>query len=636
MPYTTPVPDGAPMPEAFERAVPDAQRTEGVLYQTPALPASERRAPDEEDARLLLGLSSPEQDWWQALFEADTEGARREYDAFLAGDAPLDIEYRVRLPGGGQRWLRDRARVVARDAQGRPSQLIGVLDDVTGRNSLRRRAREAAEKYRLLFDSIDAGFCVIQMLFDAQGRPQDYLFLEVNAAFARQTGIQDAPGRRMREIAPAHEEHWFQTYGRIARSGVPERFEHSAAQLGFYYDVYAFRFGDPALHQVAVLFNDISSRKQMEDALREDGRRKTEFIAMLAHELRNPLATITSGLQAMKLGSHGVAMHPAAPMMERQIVQMSQLLDDLLDINRIALGKVVLRKERCDLGQLAAHVAEAFRAHYLERDVRLELELPQAPVRVRADATRMAQVLGNLLSNAAKFSHPGSQVRLRVGEQDGRAMVEVRDTGIGIEPDKLQHIFELFAQVDSNRHASFGGLGVGIALARELVGRHDGVIEAHSAGLGQGSTFTVRLPLDAPAPAVVHGVEDKPARDGALQLLLIDDNRDAADSISMVLELLGHQVTTRYNGADGLAAAEQARPDVIITDIGMPGMDGHEVCRRLRARADGAALRIVALTGWGTTEDRELTRQAGFDHHLVKPVTAAKLREALAAVTERA
>ena len=144
MPYTTPVPDGAPMPEAFERAVPDAQRTEGVLYHTPALPASARRAPDEGDARLLLGLSSPEQDWWQALFEADTEGARREYDAFLAGDAPLDIEYRVRLPGGGQRWLRDRARVVARDAQGRPSQLIGVLDDVTGRNSLRRRAREAA------------------------------------------------------------------------------------------------------------------------------------------------------------------------------------------------------------------------------------------------------------------------------------------------------------------------------------------------------------------------------------------------------------------------------------------------------------------------------------------------------------
>lgn len=635
MPYTTPGPDGAPLPEAFESAGPGAQRTEGVLYQAPAMPASERRAPDDDDARALLGLKASEHGWWQALVDVDVEGACREYDAFLAGDAPLDIEYRVRLPGGDERWLRDRARVAARDAQGRPSQLVGVLDDVTGRNSLRRRAREAAEKYRSLFDSIDAGFCVIEMIFDAEGQPQDYRFLEVNAAFARQTGIQHAPGRRMREIAPAHEANWFQTYGRIARSGVPERFEQSAAQLGFHYDVYAFRFGDPARQQVAVLFNDISDRKRMEDALREDGRRKTEFIAMLAHELRNPLATITSGLQAMKLGSHGVAMHPAAPMMERQIVQMSQLLDDLLDINRIALGKVVLRRDRRDLGQLAAHVAEAFRAHYLERDVRLELVLPQAPVWVRADATRMAQVLGNLLSNAAKFSHPGGEVRLRVSEQDGQAMAEVRDTGIGIEPHKLQHIFELFAQVDDNRHASFGGLGVGIALARELVGRHDGTLEAHSDGLGQGSTFIVRLPLDAPAPVLAPGTEDKPARDGALQLLLIDDNRDAADSISMVLALLGHQVTTRYNGPDGLAAAEQARPDVVITDIGMPGMDGHEVCRRLRARPDGADLRIVALTGWGTREDRELTRQAGFDHHLVKPVTAAKLRDALAAVTAR-
>jgi signal transduction histidine kinase/CheY-like chemotaxis protein len=613
----------------------DALRPDGVLYQADIVPAAQRRAPPEADARLLMGLDGTDQDsWWHAIVPEDVDGARHEYARLAQAGQALDSEYRIRLPDGRERWLRDRARVVAHDAHGAPSKLVGVIDDVSSRNTLRQRVQTASDRYRMLFDSIDAGFCVIEVLFDEAGQGIDYRFLEVNTAFERVTGIHDGVGKRMLEIASDHEPHWFQTYGRIVSTGVAERFENSAAALGFHYDVYAFPVGDPGLRQLGVLFTDITQRKRAEDALREDGRRKTEFIAMLAHELRNPLATITSGLQAMKFGSNGVASHPATPMMERQIAQMTQLLDDLLDINRINLGKVKLRCEPADLGRLVREVAEAFQPYYQQRQLVLHCAVPPGAVRVQADATRLMQALGNLLSNAAKFSHAGGRVELALRCDRGQALIQVRDQGIGIEASQLERIFELFAQVDSDRRASLGSLGVGVALARELVEMHKGTIRAESAGPDQGCTFTITLPLAA--QAVPAGADATPGpgapADAACAILLIDDNRDAADSIGMVLELLGHEVAIRYSGADGLLAAEARRPDVVFTDIGMPGMDGHEVCRRLRARPDGQTLRIIALTGWGAQEDRALTTQAGFDHHLVKPVTTAKLREALASV----
>lgn len=617
----------------------EALRPNGVLYQAQAVAPGERRVPDDPRARALLGLEGVDRhSWWHAVLAQDLDGALAGYLQFITAGESLDIQYRIQLPDGSQRWLHDRARVLERAGDGVPLRLFGVIDDVTACNSLQRRAQEASDKYRLLFDSIDAGFCVIEVLFDAAGEPEDYRFLEVNAAFEGITGIRDGVGRRMREFAGTHERHWFETYGRIARTGIPERFENSAEQLGFYYDVYAFRVGDPGLNQVGVLFTDITQRKRAEDALREDGRRKTEFIAMLAHELRNPLATITSGLQAMKLGSHGVASHPATAMMERQVGQMRRLLDDLLDINRITLGKVHLRRERCDLVQLLRQVSEAFQPHYDQQGLVLDWAWPVQPQWVKADPARLMQVFGNLLSNAAKFSNPGGRVTLSLQHDGQQAVIQVRDQGVGIEAAQLESIFELFAQVDSERNASSGGLGVGIALARQLVEMHQGQILAHSDGLGHGSTFTVCLPLDLQSsapPALAPPEEPVPANDGVLDILLIDDNHDAADSISMVLELLGHRVTTCYSGQQGLDALAAARPDLVFTDIGMPGMDGHEVCRRMRAMSEGAPLKIVALTGWGTLEDRAQSAQAGFDYHLVKPITTAKLREALGIISGR-
>lgn len=617
----------------------EALRPNGVLYQAQAVAPDERRVPDDPRARALLGLEGVDRhSWWHAVLAQDLAGALADYLQFITAGESLDIQYRIQLPDGSQRWLRDRARVLERAGDGVPLRLFGVIDDVTAGNGLQRRAQEASDRYRLLLDSIDAGFCVIEVLFDAAGEPEDYRFLEMNAAFEGITGIRDGVGRRMREFAGTHERHWFETCGRIARTGTAERFENSAEQPGFYYEVYAFRVGEPTLNQVGVLFTDITQRKRAEDALREDGRRKTEFIAMLAHELRNPLATITSGLQAMKLGSHGVASHPATAMMERQVGQMRRLLDDLLDINRITLGKVHLRRERCDLVQLLRQVSEAFQPHYDQQGLVLDWAWPVQPLWVKADPARLMQVFGNLLSNAAKFSNPGGRVTLSLQHEGQQAVIQVRDQGVGIEAAQLESIFELFAQVDSERNASSGGLGVGIALARQLVEMHQGQILAHSEGLGHGSTFTVCLPLDLQSsapPAVAPPEEPVPANDGVLHILLIDDNHDAADSISMVLELLGHRVTTCYSGQQGLDALAAARPDLVFTDIGMPGMDGHEVCRRMRAMSQGAPLKIVALTGWGTLEDRAQSAQAGFDYHLVKPITTAKLREALGIISGR-
>jgi len=600
-----------------------------MLYEAIAAHAIPRTAPGHLHELLGLDPAGPS-DWWHAVLPDDVDGARAEYERMLRTGQPLDIEYRVIAANGQERRLRDRVQVIEHDALGRAMRLLGVLDDVSGRAMHDQRAQQSADKYRQLLDSIESGFCIIEVLFDAQDQAIDYCFLEVNAAFEGVTGIVDAVGRRMREIAPAHEAHWFETYGRIARLGVPERFEHGASALGFYYDVHAFPVGAPGCGQVGVLFSDITQRKRAEDALREEGRRKTEFIAMLAHELRNPMATITSGLQAMKLGSHGVSSHPATPMMERQIAQMTELLDDLLDINRITLGKVILRPERRDLVQLVREVAEAFRPHYLQHGLTLECVLPDGPVWVRIDPTRMAQVLGNLLANAVKFSPEGGRVWLSLLEHKDKAHLRVRDQGLGMEASQLETIFELFAQADNGRDATLGGLGVGMALARELAEMHQGHIEAHSDGLGKGSCFTIQLPLDAasvtPLPSAHAQAKAAPS---VLTLVVIDDNRDAADSISMVLQALGHQVVTCYDGLAGLDAVAAGHPAVVFTDIGMPGLDGHEVCRRLRQRPDGQDLRIVALTGWGAEEDREKTRAAGFDHHLVKPVTAAKLREAL-------
>jgi len=368
-------------------------------------------------------------------------------------------------------------------------------------------------------------------------------------------------------------------------------------------------------------------------SLREADRRKDEFLATLAHELRNPLAPIANSLAVLRLtNADPKILEVARQTMERQLAHMVRLIDDLLDVSRISRGKIDLRKATIDLASIVHQAVEAIRPMSEGRKLMLKVDLPSDPVYLIADATRLIQVIGNLLSNACKFTDPGGTVRVGVECGGDEALVRVSDTGIGIAAEELPKIFEMFTQVHSPLERGETGLGIGLTLAKNLIELHGGTIEAHSGGAGRGSEFVVRLPTQCvPAPAA----HSKPSAEGELpslgaqKILVVDDNRDSAASLSMLLKLASSEVYTAYDGPEALRLAEQIRPDVMLLDIGLPGMNGYDVAREIRGRPWGKDTYLLALTGWGQSEDRHKAKQAGFDHHLTKPVEHARLMELL-------
>jgi PAS domain S-box-containing protein len=386
---------------------------------------------------------------------------------------------------------------------------------------------------------------------------------------------------------------------------------------------------------------DVTERKQMDqelrhtvDALRQADRLKDEFLAMLAHELRNPLAPIRNALDVLKQprADAGVRDQVRATA-ERQVGHMARLLDDLLDVSRISRGRIQLRTEPVDLAALAARSADAVRPLVEEHGHGLAIIGPPAPLWVEGDATRLEQVATNLLTNAAKYTDPGGRIDLVVESADGSAVLRVRDTGVGIAPDVLPRVFDLFVQAERRLDRARGGVGIGLTLVKRLVELHGGTVEAHSPGVGRGSEFVIRLPLlredGQPLkmdPSEAHTPLTRPQPERSRRILVVDDNRDAADSLSLLLRLDGHEVTVAYDGKGALAAAPACRPDVVFLDLGMPGMDGYEVCRRLRQMPELNGVRLVALTGWGQEGDRRRSAEAGFDHHVVKPADPEDLR----------
>jgi len=561
-------------------------------------------------------------------------------DAILHG-RPYDATFRIRRAGGGWRWVIGRGSVI-RSHDGR-SRMRGVVIDASRQFEAEQQLRLSEERYRTLFDSIDEGVCVIEMLYDPAGQPVDYRFLETNPAFVKQTGMIDAVGRTMRQIAPRHERHWYETYGRVAESGVAVRFVNEARELGRWYDVYAARIGPPEQHRVAVVFNDITERRKTEDALREmasdleeANRVKTEFLATLAHELRNPLAPLRSGLQFIRRDSGDpAAVARIHDIMERQLNHLVHLVDDLLDIARITRGQVALKRERIDLaGVLAAAVEtsmpliEAARHH-------LDVRMPQESLVLDADATRLTQVVSNLLNNAARYTPRGGSIVLAAERDGADAVIAVSDNGIGIDPSRLDDVFKMFTQIGEGRRHAAGGLGIGLSLVRSLVELHGGSVRASSAGTNAGSVFTVRLPLAAQEAPAGDGGAGLPASQGAgpraaRRVLVVDDNRDAAETLSAVLAQFGHQALVANDGHQALRMMAGFRPEVVFLDLGMPGMSGFEVAEAIRREAQYAGVRLVALTGWGGEADRERTARAGFDRHLTKPATAAAIEEVLA------
>lgn len=356
--------------------------------------------------------------------------------------------------------------------------------------------------------------------------------------------------------------------------------------------------------------------------LREADRRKDEFLATLAHELRNPLAPIRNGLHIMRLsGDNMAAVEQVRAMMERQLSQMVRLVDDLLDVSRINGGKLDLRKEPVDIAVVVNNAVETSRPLIEAGDHELTIDIPPTPVVVDADVTRLGQVFANLLNNSAKYSDPGSKIQLTAETLDAEVVVSVKDTGVGIPATMLPKIFDIFTQVDRSLEKSQGGLGIGLTLVKRLVEMHGGSVAAQSEGPGKGSTFTVRLPvLVAKSQPIRPSEEEEGAPKTCLRILVVDDNIDAAESLGIMLTLMGNEVRT---AADGLVAVETARdylPDVILLDIGLPKLNGYDACRRIREQGESKEMMIVALTGWGQEEDRRRSVEAGFDHHLVKPV----------------
>jgi len=673
----------------------------------------------------------------------------------------------------------------------------------------RARAEEALrsseQRYRHLFESIDEGFCIIEMIYDDDGRPVDYRFLEANPSFVGQTGLQNAVGRTVREMIPQLETHWFEIYGTIAMTGEPRRFTNEAKALGRWYDVYAFRVGEPHEGRVGVLFNDVTDRKRIEanlsflaevsenlmdltsieetmnvlgakigehfgasvcafseidetrgtfalpyawhrervpsllgehhisdyytadfvraaragitgvvrdtsndprtdaanmaavqvgalitvplvrdgewrfsltiadtqprdwrddeipllgelatriwtrleraraeealraseEQLREADQRKNEFLAVLAHELRNPLAPIRTGLELIRVtGDATDAVESLRVMMERQIGHMVRLIDDLLDVSRITSGKIRLQRERTPVASLLTSAIEANRDAITAKQLTLSLHLPDTLCIVDADPTRFVQVLSNLLHNAAKFTEPGGSIRVSAVVDDADAskaqqlVISVADSGIGIAPKLLPRVFELFTQGD--RDSTQPGLGIGLALARQLVELHGGQIGVRSGGTGHGSEFLIRVPLSAHVSREpTAGTSGRPRID--CRVMVIDDNRDAADTLAKLVEALGGECRTAYDGETGLREVLAYRPEVVLLDIGMPGMDGYETCRRIRLELGYDTL-VVAVSGFGQEQDKDRATRAGFDAHLTKPADPTALEAILAGV----
>ena len=383
---------------------------------------------------------------------------------------------------------------------------------------------------------------------------------------------------------------------------------------------------------------DITSRTSAENAVRDADRSKSEFLATLAHELRNPLAPIANALAILQLKSEPAPdVRWAVEVIDRQMRQMTRLIDDLLDVARITCNKLELRRERIELSGVLRSAIERSRPFIEACGHEFAVTAPTETIYLDADLTRLAQVISNLLDNAAKYTERGGRIWLRAERQESDVVVCVRDTGVGIPREMQPHIFEMFTQVDRGGDRSKGGLGIGLALVRQLVEMHGGRIAVQSDGPGTGSAFTVRLPAvvgqPLAQPEIVRGADRRPAH-SSLRILVVDDNRDAAASLGMLLRIMGIDTRTAVDGVDAMTAASGFRPNVILLDIGLPKLSGYEVAKRIRREPWGNQIVLVAVTGWGQETDRDQSKSAGFDHHLVKPVDPAALVQLLDALEQ--
>jgi PAS domain S-box-containing protein len=704
--------------------------------------------------------------WQELIHPEDRERTIKVWTQAVEMGTNYEVEHRLRQADGTYRWHLTRALPMLNET----SQVMhwyGTCTDITNRKQTEEALRRSEERYRTLFESIDEGFCVIEMLFDENDTPSDYRFLEISPSFEKQTGLTDAQGKRIRQLAPNHEKHWFEIYGKVALTGEPIRFEARAESLHRWFDVYAFRTGQPEDRKVAILFKDISDRKQAEAALREseelkqrildssqdcikvltlDGRLqyinkqgthlfevddpssllnatwvsfwqgedqekakaaiaaassgnvgsfrgycptakgkpkwwdvivtpirdasgqvvqllsisrditkqkqaeaereqlltreqaareqaetanriKDEFLAVLSHELRSPLNPILGWTSLLRNGRLDAAKTAyAVETIERNARLQVQLIEDLLDVSRILRGKLSLNVMPVDLGAAITAALETVRLAAQAKSLQIQTIISPSVGRISGDAGRLQQVLWNLLSNAVKFTPEGGQITVALTQAGTHAQIQVTDTGKGINPDFLPYVFEHFRQEDGATTRKFGGLGLGLAIVRHLVEVHGGTVQVESPGVGQGATFTVKLPLprnedcgtrDEQIPvSLTHAVLPL----SNVQVLVVDDEVDTRELIAFVLEQAGAIVTAVPSAIAVLEVLAQGQPDVLISDIGMPQMDGYMLMQQIRAMSQQKPILAVALTAYAGESDRHRALAAGFQRHISKPI----------------
>jgi len=567
-------------------------------------------------------------DFYQRLHPDDREKTRQAIERCIEEHVNYDTEYRTVGLDGRVRWIRAIGRPFY-DCAGAPVRFDGITLDIPAQVRQAELLRQSEAQFRTLANSIP------QLAWMA--RPDGYIFW-YNQRWYDYTGTH---------LTQVQGWGWQCVHDPEQLPQVMKSIKHSFASGEPWEDTFPLRRYDGEMRwhlsrmlpvsddqgQLVLWFGTNTEVTEQ----REAARRKDEFLATLAHELRNPLAPLRTSLELMRVAPHDAAlMKEARATVARQVNQMVRLVDDLLDVSRITRDKIRLQKTRVELAAVVRSALETVQPLLLEAGHSLTVSLPEQPVFLYADPTRLTQVLSNLLNNAVKYTDEAGRIWLGASRQQDAVVLTVKDTGIGIPAARLTRIFDMFAQVDGSLQRSRSGLGIGLTLVKRLVEMHGGTVEAHSSGPGAGSEFIVRLPLGADIDARAPDSVANAVISGTIKhrILVVDDNRDAATALAAILTVLGYDARSAFDGADALMQATVFRPEVVLLDLRMPRLNGFETAERLRAQAGGQSLVLIALTGYGQEKDRRRTAAAGFDHHWIKPVDPAMLETMLAGVTQ--